>query len=272
MIYGIDWGGYVGPSHEINLPFKLLLENGLCDFFICKGAMDSYNDYVNSIQNIEAARCAGIPVVGTYYWHFPKQAVQYQIDIYSDAVDREKPDFISLDMEDSYGLSGKAVSDNAQALLIGLHNNFPKMPMFVYTSWNYIQASPPDGCGGIPNAWLKNWGRWPASWSDWSVYHSPEERRMPMSQIKTYPLPGWKPLQPLAWKDLPWHFWQFDTWQIPSGLGTLYDHQYDWNVFNGTLNDLKKLCNLDVPPVIPPVTVESLDIRLKVVEKQLGII
>jgi hypothetical protein len=251
MIYGTDWGAYLGSSHEINLPFKALLDAGLCDFFICKGAMNDYDQFVNSVQNIQAARTAGIPVVGTYYWHFPSWLVSEQIDYYSKAIALEKPDFIALDMEDAQGLASLAVSNSAKALCAGLHANFPKLPFFVYTSWNFIQGSTPDS-----NKWLGNYLPWPASWPDWGTPHTDAQRKMTLAQIRQYPLLGWKPLLPDAWSDKSWVMWQFDTWQIPAGMSTLYSHQYDWDVYNGSLDDLKKLCGLTVIPK-PPLTYEQ---------------
>jgi GH25 family lysozyme M1 (1,4-beta-N-acetylmuramidase) len=261
MIYGTDWGAYL-TNNQIALPFADLMQAGLCDFFICKGAQDIAN--ISTIVNVEAARAEGVPVVGCYYWQHPTWGAQYQIDVYSEAIGREKPDFIALDMEDTEGKSSLAVSENAKFLVKGLKANFPNKPLFLYTSQNYINVSAPD-C----NSWIGGEKIWIASWPDWGAPHPVEERFRTYREIKDAAFPTFNPYVPTAWKGKRWDFWQYGTWQIPEGYGYPYYHQYDWNAFNGTLDDLKALCGLQ--PVTPPgptleERVTDLDARMKKIE------
>jgi hypothetical protein len=52
MIHGTDWGAYLGASKEINIPYKTLLDAGLCDFFVCKGDQDNPdNPFMSTMKN-----------------------------------------------------------------------------------------------------------------------------------------------------------------------------------------------------------------------------
>ena len=239
MIYGSDWGAYLSATNEEAIPFNDLHEGGLLDFFITKGCQEV--PYISSIKNIAYARAAGVEVVGSYYWHFPVWSAQYQIDTYSAAIAKEKPDFIALDMEQTQGKSSWAVSENARVVCDGLHKNFPDKKLFIYTSRDYINGFVPDA-----NAWLNKWGRWIAYWP--GPIKTGAARYLSFDEIKQYPLPTWKPLLPLAW--LGWDIWQDNNWAIPEGYGWPFDHQYDWNVFNGTLDQLKILCGMKPAPIL----------------------
>ena len=247
MIYGQDWGAYLTATGLLEIPFGPLHEVGLCDFFVCKGDQEAPG--LSSTTNIKVARAAGVEVVGAYYWHYPTWSAQYGIDEYSKAIDREKPDFIALDMEAGYGKSSLAISENAKFLCAGMHANFPDKPMFIYTSQNYINNTTPDS-----NSWIGNYGRWIASWPDWGVPHSDPERLLLPEKIKACAFPTFNPYMPTAWKGKAWQLWQYGTWQIPEGYGYPYYHQYDWDAFNGTLADLKKLCGMVVEPPGPEPT------------------
>jgi len=237
MIYGSDWGGYLSALNDEAIPFNDLHAVGLLDFFVTKG--DQEVPYISSVKNINYARAAGVEVVGSYYWHYPQWTAQYQIETYSQAIDREKPDFIALDMENTGDKASWAISENARTLCEGLTKNFPSLKLFIYTSQNYINTYTPD-C----NQWIGNYGRWIASWPDYGVKRTQAERYLSPDEIKAYPLPGWKPANPLAWVSKPMQLWQFGTWQIPEGYGWPFDHQYDWNVYDGTFDQLKILCGM----------------------------
>jgi hypothetical protein len=243
MIYGSDWGSYLSATSEEAIPFNDLHAAGLLDFFITKG--DQEVPYISSVKNIQWARTAGVEVVGSYYWHFPVWSAQYQIDLYSKAIEREKPDFIAFDMEDTQGKSSWAVSENARFVCEGLRKNFPDKKLFIYTSANYININAPD-C----NKWIGNYDRWIASWPDYGVKRTAAERYLSFAEIKGYPKPNWLPALPSAWVGKPIQIWQFGTWQIPEGYGWPFDHQYDWNVYNGTLDDFKILCGLKPAPIL----------------------
>lgn len=243
MIRGIDWGGYLSATNESAIPFDDLVKAGLCDFFVTKGAQDV--PYINSVKCIEWARAAGVPVVGAYYWHYPAWDRKAQLAEYIKAAKQENPDFLALDMEQAQGQTSKTISDSARYICEGLRQAFPGKPVFIYTGDNYIDVNAPD-C----NSWMGGFHRWIASWPDWGVKHPVPTNYLSFDEIKTYPLDWWKPALPDAW-GAGWDIWQFGTWQRPEGYGWPYDHQYDWNLYKGSLDDLRKMCGLE-PAVTPP--------------------
>jgi GH25 family lysozyme M1 (1,4-beta-N-acetylmuramidase) len=262
MIHGTDWGAYLGPSKEINMPFKILLDAGLCDFFVCKGDQDDpENPFISTMKNLDAARAAGVPVVACYYWNFPGMSAQYQIDHYSEKVVKENPDFIAVDIEDeTTGKSAHAISENAKYLCEGLRRNFPKKRVVPYTSWNYITRRAPEA-----NTWLGEYDYWIASYIDYGL--TPYDYSL--AQIKGRPTKDEKPSLPDAWKYSPWKIWQFSSRMKPTGLEKPMDHLYDWNVFNGSLADMKAWITMEdktkvtIDPVmvVTPVTDADLDLE-----------
>jgi len=245
-----DWGSYISALKTEQIPFEDLHEAGCLDVFITKG--DQEVEYISSLKNIAWARAGGVEVIGSFYWHYPLWDVQPQIDQYSHAIEREKPDFIVLDMEGSQGQSSWAVSESGRKVAEGLIKNSGKK-LFIYTSRDYINTITPDS-----NTWIgdKKYGRWIASWpmkppvnqADW--YLSTEE-------IKEYPLPGWVPALPKAW--LGYDIWQDNNWARPEGYGWPYVHQYDWDYIPGTLDDFKRLIGMLPPLPVKPTLQEQID-------------
>ena len=183
------------------------------------------------MRNLEAARAVGVPVVACYYWNFPTMSAQQQIDGYSEAIHRENPDFIAVDMEDeTTGKSSQAISENARFLCAGLQKNFPKKKVVPYTSWNYITKFAPDA-----NSWLGNYDAWIAGW----VEFDKNVEDYLLNEIKVRPNANDKPAVPDAWKFTPWKIWQYSSSMRPRGFVNPMKHQYDWDVFNGSLDDLK---------------------------------
>lgn len=249
MTIASDWGAYISALKTEQIPFKDLHDAGCLDVFIVKG--DQEIEYISSTKNIAWARAAGVDVVGSYYWHYPIDSAQNQINLYSAAIRREQPDFIALDMEAGYGKSSWAISENGRFVCEGLQNNFPDMKIFIYTSRDFINGVTPDS-----NSWIGNYGRWIASWpmkppvnqADW--YMSFEE-------IKSYPLPGWTPALPAAWKG--YDIWQNNNWARPEGYGWPYNHQYDWNYIPTSLDDFKRLIGMLPPVPVEPTLNERMD-------------
>lgn len=270
MIYGFDWGAYVGPTYDINIPYKMLLDNGVGDFFVCKGAMKDDNEHTDSLKNFDAARSAGIPVVGGYYYNYPTQSAQYQIDTYCKAIERENPDFIAIDIEEHpLGKTSLSLSENAKYVCYGIYQTFPNKKIVIYTSWNQVQAYSPD-----MNSWINNYDVWIASWPDYGTKRTYQERLLTFDQIKSYPLPGWSPLMPYAWKNRKFTFWQFGTWQIPiNTVNTLFEHQYDWNIFNGNLEELKLWAGVKSGPTLPTLEnrVADLERRVQLLEDKTNV-
>lgn len=228
MIYGTDWGAYLSATKGPALPFKDLYNAGLLDFFVTKGNQEA--DYYSSIKNIQWAREAGCQCVGSYYWHFPTWGADYQIEVYSQSILAEKPDFIALDMEDSMGCSDWQITTNAEAVLAGLAANFPDLKLYVYTSADYINGFCPTF-----NRSIGKYGRWIACWP--GTIPPIQERYLSFEEIKQYPLPDWEVALPYGWTG--WDLWQDNNWARPEGYGWPFDHQYDWNVSNLTIEQIK---------------------------------
>jgi hypothetical protein len=227
MIYGTDWGAYLNSIKGPAIPFKNLHDVGLLDFFVTKGCQEA--EYYSSIKNIRWARDAGCKCVGSYYWHFPTWTPDYQVEVYGAAIEAEKPDFIALDMEDSYGCSDWQVTTNAEAVCEGLSKRFPDLKLYIYTSADYINGHCPTF-----NRSINKYGRWVACWP--GLVQTGMARYLSFDEIKQYPLSDWRAKLPNGWTG--WDIWQHNNWAIPEGYGWPFDHQYDWNASNLTIEQI----------------------------------
>jgi hypothetical protein len=277
MILGSDLGSYLSWDKSSVMPWKDLIEKGKIQFFITKGAEDYPNNYYSTTLNVKFAKDAGIPVVATYYWFYPLANQKYYIDLYSKEIDTLNPDFIAVDMEevdrDSAGklISPQLVSDNAHILMDGLKSKYPQKQVIIYTRPDYVASIFPQ-----MQTWIKEYdGGWIAAWPDYGLasyvvdwaYLSNMQTRQNLnvgstsSAYKEINISNGSPSLIPTWTT--WKFWQYSSrMKINPSLLTspIYDHQYDWNVFNGSLEDLKAW--IKKSPIVPPVTPPILPDRL----------
>lgn len=245
---GVDWGSYLGPCGEISMPWELLIQNAGVQFAIFKGDQEDATVNISTQKNMAAARANGI-VVGCYYWDFPGWSAQYKIDHYSTAIDRERPDFIAYDIEDHLVNGGvkspDGISEGAKFTCNGLKERFPQLKIVPYTAKWFVQSWAPPMAGWLPQY---KGNEWVASYYDYGE----ESYRLEWDQIRQTPEAGYLPALPPGWNS--WKFWQYSSrirLPLMEAGGIIYDHQIDWNLFNGTLDELKAWCGIG--PQIPTV-------------------
>jgi GH25 family lysozyme M1 (1,4-beta-N-acetylmuramidase) len=254
MIIGIDWGSYLDYRGEVMLPWSELVREVGVSFAVFKGAQEQISDYGNysTVKNIQAARAAGVPIVGCYYWHDPTASPSFLVELYSQAITREQPDFIAVDIEqwdDGNGnkLPPAQISETARLLCEGLRDRHPDKRVIVYSRQNF-----PTSFSPAMNAWLPAFnGGWVASWPDYGldVYHAPSwvyvRAGMTRHNVDKYftrkdlweviNIADWQPSNMEAWST--WRIWQYSS-RMMLPVGSTYGGQLDWNIFNGTLDEM----------------------------------
>jgi hypothetical protein len=255
MVRAIDWGAYLSPVHGCNLPWELLIEKAHVEVFICKGDQEDAANNLSTLKNIQFARDSGVPVIGCYYWYFPGMSAQFQIDLYSRAIEREKPDFIAVDIED-HQVNGVEkdpfrLSEGAKFTCAGLKERFPELCLFPYTRADFVSQFAPDMA-----KWLPDYAKfeWVAAWPDYGLrpYRLAWEEIASnhMFQAKSRRSRGGIPIDisdmgpklPKGWNH--WAIWQYSSRIQPPAadvVDTFFDHQYDWNLIQASLDEFKTL-------------------------------
>ncbi len=258
VVRAIDWGAYLSPIRSCNLPWKLLIEKAGVQIFICKGDQEDETQNVSTLKNLRFARDSGIQMNGTYYWYFPGMTAQFQIDTYSRAIDREKPDFIAVDIED-HQVNGVEkdpfrLSEGAKFTCAGLHERFPELRLFPYTRADFVSKFAP-----LMAKWLPDYAgcEWVAAWPDYGLHSyslSWEEiasnqmlqaRNRRTSGGDMIDISDMGPNLPKGWTN--WSIWQYSSRiQLPAAdvAGTFFDHQYDWNVIQGSYEEFKSFVSM----------------------------
>lgn len=266
----LDWGSYLFWDKSIQFDWKTLHEQAEINCAIFKGNETNEAGYYSTALNMVAAR-AEIPVVACYYWHDPTASPTYLINLYSEAINREKPDFIMIDSEqnvDGYGnkIDPQRISDTGQALFEGLKANFKTKKIGDYTRRDFVLSFAPPMLNWLP----KTDGNWWAGGPDYGV----NRYRLTYAQIRAnlshrwiapwtansfdvVDLTTWEPSLPPG--ITVWKFWQYSSRiLLPVGTPVEYDHQQDWSFFNGSLTDLQTWAGLTVTPPNPtPLTWEQ---------------
>jgi hypothetical protein len=254
-IRGIDWGSYVGYNGAIQLPWSDLINKANVGFAVYRGCQEDIPNGYSTQLNLNASRGAGVPINACYYWHYPYGSMSYWVDLYSKSIDVEKPDFISVDIEqywDSNGtiVSQQQISDTAQALCEGLSGRYPEKQFVIYTRKGFPAEYSPmmsKWMGKFKCSWLAGWPdyglkTYRLSWDQISSNQMREYLGLDSSGNSLWKLidldDGWEPSLPDFWND--WFIWQYSSRiLLPEGISSLYDHQYDWNIFHGDLNQMK---------------------------------
>jgi hypothetical protein len=253
MIKGIDWGGY-----DYKLPLSDLQKLGDVQFVI------SQSGGAGTPAIIQGAKGLGM-ITGLYYWNSALVSVQAQIDQFSAQIDLLKPDMIILDHEhwwkswEEYWqaiagtipwsqvqkLPPEKISENGRMVAEGIKLRWAGKYYMTYSSNWFIGI---NGYSPSSPYWIKKYPYFPATYPDYGVPPytlSWEDIRANKIFSKTYgltPLTDYKP--DLTVPITSWEVWQYSSRiKIP---GEAYS--YDWDVFNGTLDELKIKCGLIPAP------------------------
>lgn len=174
MIYlrAIDVSGY-----QKDVPWDVLLANGVCDIAIIKGGQGQITrDHVNQ------ARARGIKRIVLYFWQDPTTAVFYQILVIQNDIKEFQPVAVFLDSEQWWGdwdqywqflagklslsqmtiLSPQTISNHGLAVLTGVQKSYPNMPLGDYTARWFVQ-----GWAQPMSQWLYQFALWVAGYFDY---------------------------------------------------------------------------------------------------------
>lgn len=256
-IRGIDWGSYLTWNQLIQIPFKELVENAGIKFFITKSDQEQidpvYGNY-STLKNMQAARDAGIKRVGNYVWSFPNGNLKYWLDRYKRSIDKEKPDFIYIDIEQWDDGAGNRVdpqrmSDFNQGLYEGLVSLYPERQVGIYTRKDIVTYWSPPMSKWIGKA---NGTGWLASWPDYGllIYNFTWQQIIQNMVKRNLDTTGkvttnwdivtltddWGPSNLNEWDK--WSIWQYSSRMRYPIIGWPYDNQTDWCFFNGTEEDM----------------------------------
>ena len=268
LTIGTDWGSYLAWNEQIQFNWDDLYNKMGVRFAVFRGDQEQIsptNGNYSTLRNLEASRRL-LPINACFYWHYPLGSAAYYIDRYSRAIDREQPDFIGIDIEEtSSGATAQQFSDTAQALCEGLQARYPEKRIAIYTRRDIVTSFSPQ---------LQNWiGKfdlgWQAAWPDYglAVYTLTWEQ-LAVPLVKIYPSGNLSTLQTTPWTSIPgWTanaIWQYSSRaKPPYPAGSLYAHTYDWNVFYGTVDEMKVWAKMTTPPAPPPTDIVE---RIKLLE------
>ncbi len=239
MLKGIDVSAY-----QVNVPWGELIKNAGIGFAIIKG-----DQAVATANHVSLARTAGVPVVGLYFWQDPTIPVSLQVQCFAEDIREYKPDFIWLDVEQWWAswtewsklwtkppqiteaqvpkLTSVQISNHGKGVLTGLKALFPDLLIGLYTGTWFINKYSPD-----METWMDEWPLWMAHYFDGGA----GDRKVTWAQLAA--TPPW----PFAVQMPPGMVW--DIWQYSSTMRTpAQDARYDWNVYNGTADQLAAWIN-----------------------------
>lgn len=252
---GGDWGSYLAYNQAIQFNFPLMIEKLNLGFMVYRGCQEqisSTNGNYSTLANLAASRKAGVPINACYYWHYPDGSQSYYLALYKSAIERENPDFIGVDIEQtSVYVDGvyrivdpQVMSDTAQQLCEGLASLFPEKRVVPYTRQDIISHYSPQ---------MKNWigkfdGAWVAGWPDYGE-ESYELSWEQIAQLKMKSAYDGSIIDvddfdaPVLLGQTDTKIWQYSSRIRPPVQGFPYDHQYDWNVFYGSVDQMKQWMN-----------------------------
>lgn len=274
--YGTDWGSYLFWDERIQFDWPALAQAG-CKFFFTRGdqeQLDVERGNYSAMRNLQAARAAGVPVCGSYYWHYPHLPQAQFINSYLRAIERECPDVIAVDAEQtSYmgedGLFYPVDKARAAATLVelceALRKAYPELPFLLYSRRDYLLNYVPAALDYINGLDL-----WLAGWPDYglNVYEQSLEdtisgkmRAVLNYAVKPYP---WQEIDANNWTaptvgNARTLIWQHSSRIIPTYAGKTAPayHQYDHNLWLGSEAELYAWAKVEgtatpPPPVVPP--------------------
>jgi hypothetical protein len=245
-----DWGSYVRWDGKVIIPFKRLLELGLCDVFITKGGQSGPG--LSTKANLAAARAEKVPVTGCFYWGDPCNAVEFDVAMIDGLIIQEDPDIVILDFEQWWsdwakyeaacsGLIGWGdvphfspfvLSEHYRKVAEQIQADNPSKKVLIYTSKPFVNS-----WADPMSTWLNKFdGGFVASWPDYgrSIYY------LDWPDIQSYPAEDEVPDLPPPWTT--WKLWQTSSrirpQQYQFDFESGFDHNYDWGLFNGSLAEL----------------------------------
>jgi len=269
-------------AYQINVPWKELIDNAGLGCAIIKG-----DQMTATANHVYLAREAGVPLVALYYWCDPTLSAQYLVDWFANDIREYDPDFIAVDVEqwwasweeyfdaiagkigwgDVKQLSPQAISNHAKAVADGLRKLFPNKLVVIYSA-TWFTA----GHAAPMHDWIGDYPLWWAHYFDGQL----GTRQVTWEQLAAtppWPFEVWMPSPEMKW----------DIWQYSSTMITPAQYaRYDWNVFNGTLDEMKRWCKKEITSMgnaysMDPslcarvITVTSADARSTVAPKGLGV-
>lgn len=184
-----------------------------------------------AVNNYNGTRGEGL-INGAYGWLQPKIDPIVQAKHYCEFWHKHPTDFAIWDFEDTNVNSWSDMAWRGQASAEYIRDNIP-VPLIIYTAQWYISKF-----GKIGNKldWLSQYIDWVAS----------------------YPGVDWWPTPVTTKYWHSWTFWQFSASGYGKEFGATQALSIDRNKFNGTLEQLRILAELDLPvPVDPPIDPEN---------------
>ncbi len=264
LIVGTDWGSYLHFDERIQFDWQFLFDHAGMRFAVFRGdqeLIDHDHGNYSTLRNLEAARQV-LPVNGCYYWHYPDANQKKMLEKYKKAIDREKPDFIAVDLEQTKVLNPdtgeeevvnpKKFSDTAQQLCEGLRDSYPEKQVVPYTRAEIITKYAPKMI-----QWIGSFdGGWEAAGIDWGLpAYTLTFEQIGQNFVKQFPsgqlvqvdssgrstIPGWKHNK----------IHQYSTRIMPPyEVGSVFAHQSDWNVFFGSVEEMLSWVRKQ-PPAAP---------------------
>jgi hypothetical protein len=251
-ILGTDWGSYLYHDEQIQFNWQQLHDEAGMRFAVFRGdqeLIDHVNGNYSTLRNLEAARRV-LPVNGCYYWHYPDASPVKLLERYRKAIDREKPDFIAVDLEQTLVLNPdtgeeevvnpKKFSDTAQKLCEGLRASYPEKQVVIYTRRDIITKYAPKMI-----EWIGNFeGGWEAAGIDYGhEKYTLTFEQIKQGFVKQFPSGQFREVDDRGITTIPgWThnmLHQYSTRILPPyETGTVFAHQSDWNVFFGTVEDM----------------------------------
>jgi GH25 family lysozyme M1 (1,4-beta-N-acetylmuramidase) len=250
------------------------------DFAIIRCLYGNYEIDPKFIEHFDGANNK-VPVVGVYVWWDatlnPQKQAAKTLEILAD----RKPDFIAIDAEQWWSdwnkwrewRRGDITRDEVPRFSDGQLSSSLKMlftklaesgiPIIIYTSKGFIDSYMPS-----ITTWLKDKILWLAQYLT-VVQKFDVKKAATWKDFKTNVLPllSENPAVPNGMDKTYWHIWQItgDHFTLPGMWSTVYKNRLsgtDVNIFNGTLDDMKKLFKVNNVITTPPteeVNVVTLD-------------
>lgn len=259
-ILGSDWGSYLYWDEQIQFNWQQLYDEAGVRFAVFRGdqeQIDADRGNYSTLRNLEAARRV-LPVTGCYYWHYPDASQAKMLKQYKKAIDRENPDFIAVDLEqtrirnpdtgEEEIVNPTKFSNTAQQLCEGLRDSYPEKRVVIYTRRDIIMKYAPKMIG-----WIGDFdGGWEAAGIDYGLEpYTLTFEQIRQTFVKQYPTGQFVQVDDRGVTAIPgWthnKMHQYSTRiKPPYEVGSVYAHQSDWSVFFGSVEDMLRWVKKEV--------------------------
>lgn len=220
--------------------------------------------------NLIAARAAGIPLVGEYYWLDAEDNIQATIDFWSKDIDSNRPDFCEYDLEQdrnqSIIYSDKQITNFVTGVIFGMEARYPQLQHSLYSRPDFIRTSCPSL---IP--WLKTraypWWAANPGYGLPTYYLSYDDIKAGVMKVvtnyNTVPY-SWKwanvyndNLGPDMSLSASGGHWLWQCGGNRRAIGTIWE--YDWNYWQGDFASMWAWAKKTTPIPTPPTWQQSID-------------